>query len=91
LPDSLFSHQKCPICLNFGVPWNEKCWYIYVMDIRNNFRPFGNFMAILWSFGIYFTVFVCSAKKIWQPCLQVLSVGQLIRSANKTCLKPFKN
>jgi hypothetical protein len=28
LPDGLFSNQKSQIWVNFGGPWNGKCWYI---------------------------------------------------------------
>jgi hypothetical protein len=32
---------KIPIWVNFGGPWNGKCWYMYFMTIRNTSRPFG--------------------------------------------------
>jgi hypothetical protein len=28
LPDGLFSNQKSQILINFGGPFNSKCWYI---------------------------------------------------------------
>jgi hypothetical protein len=39
LPDGLFSNQKIPIWVNFGGPWNGKCWYIL--------RPFDIFYVHL--------------------------------------------
>jgi thioredoxin-like negative regulator of GroEL len=29
LPDGLFSNQKNPILVYFGVPWYAKCWDFY--------------------------------------------------------------
>jgi hypothetical protein len=46
--------------LNLGKFWRVFQWkvLVYVMAI----------WYILWSIGIFFTVFVCCTKKIWQPC-----------------------
>jgi hypothetical protein len=61
LPDGIFSNQKIPIRVNFGVSYKDggkfglfsSISYILHMAIWNN----------LWSFGYFFPVLVCCTKK----------------------------
>jgi hypothetical protein len=70
LPDGLFSNQKIPIWVNFGVSWYKKYWYFY-----DHLEYFTAIWYILWQFGVvcgtlvYFSRFgLFGPIKIWQPC-----------------------
>jgi hypothetical protein len=85
----IFKH-KIPIWVNLGGSGNRRFWYIF-WPLGQFSRhlvflwSFGivcdhlvYFMAIwyiLWSFGIFSPVWYFVPRKIWQPCLKVLSVG----------------
>jgi hypothetical protein len=65
LPDGLFSNQKIPILVNFGGPWNGKCYNI-VWPLGTFYGHLVQFMSFgygLWSFGIFFTFWDVWTKK----------------------------
>jgi hypothetical protein len=66
---------KLPIWVNFGGPWNGKCWHIFCpIGIFNGYLIYFRVIwYILWSFlYIYFPPFWYGLpRKIWQPCLQI--------------------
>jgi hypothetical protein len=74
LPDGVYiCKPKIPIWLNFGGPFNEKCWYILCMVIWTiysyfvYFWPFCHFVVI----GYFCPLLVnCTKKKSGNPGLE---------------------
>jgi hypothetical protein len=82
---------KIPIWLNFGVPWNGKCWYIDANDICTYvwyiLRPLVIlyfhlvYIHTLWSFGIIILFWYAIARKSGNPGQQ-----QHVRSKERILL-----
>jgi hypothetical protein len=61
----MFFQSKIQIWVNFGRPCNRRCWYC-LWPICIFYSQMVYFMAIrynLWSFGIFFPVWVCCTEK----------------------------
>jgi hypothetical protein len=63
------SNPNIQILVNFGGPWNGKCWYMYVGSLLQfgiYYAHWENFMSIwYWSFGIFLPILVyCITKNL---------------------------
>jgi hypothetical protein len=71
LPDGIFSNRKILIWVNFGGPFNGRCWYILCLFGLLHIRQFGIFYVHLVSFVVKLVHFLLVGK-LYQKNLATL-------------------